>query len=265
LPLPVSGGEEGGGVKTLRAIALAVCYACCSGATSAATITVFAAASLKEALDDQAKHFESTTGDRVVVSYASSNTLARQIEAGAPANAFIAADLDWMDYLEQKRQLAPGSRMNLLRNTLVLVAPAASAAALRIAPGFGLAAALGSGKLAIANPDAVPAGKYGKAALESLGVWGGVESQLVRTENVRAALALVARGEAAFGIVYRTDALAEKAVRIVDSFPQSSHPPIVYPAARISGNDTPAAKALLDYLASAPARAIWEKYGFAPY
>jgi molybdate transport system substrate-binding protein len=232
---------------------------------AAAEVTVFAAASLKEALDTQATRFQADTGNKVVVSYAASNTLAKQIEAGAPADLFISADLDWMDYLEQRGQIVSASRVNLLRNTLVLVAPAASPAALRIAPGFGLAAVLGSNKLAMANPDAVPAGKYGKTALESLGVWGGVEKQVVRAENVRAALALVARGEAAFGIVYRTDALAEKGVRIVDTFPASSHPAIVYPAARIADRDSAAAKALLDYLGSAAARGIWEGYGFAPF
>ena len=232
---------------------------------AATDVTVFAAASLKEALDQQAKRFGSDTGNRVVVSYAASNALARQIEAGAPADLFVAADLDWMDYLEQRGLLAPGSRTNLVRNTLVLIAPATSGGTLRIGPGFGLAAALGAGKLAMANLDSVPAGKYGKAALEALNVWSQVEKQVVRAENVRAALALVARGEAAFGIVYRTDALAEKGVRIVDTFPESSHPPIVYPAARIAGHDAPSAARLLEFLRSASARATWEAYGFAPY
>jgi molybdate transport system substrate-binding protein len=250
-------------LRTLAALALASTIAC--GSAGAADITVFAAASLKESLDEQAKHFEADTGNKVVVSYAASNALAKQIEAGAPASLFISADLDWMDYLEQKRQLVPGSRINLLRNTLVLIAPAASPVTLRIAPGFDLAGALAGGKVAMANPDAVPAGKYAKSALEALGAWSGVEKQVVRAENVRAALAFVARGEAAFGIVYRTDALAEKGVRIVDAFPASSHPAIVYPAARVAGRDTPAAKALLDFLASAAARPVWEKYGFSPY
>jgi molybdate transport system substrate-binding protein len=251
--------------RIVLGIALAASLACGAWSARAAEVTVFAAASLKEALDAQAKRFEADTGNKVVVSYAASNTLAKQIDAGAPANLFISADLDWMDYIEQHGQVAPGSRVNLLRNTLVLVAPAASPAALKIGPGFDLASALGSNKLAMANPDAVPAGKYGKAALESLGVWASVEKQVVRTENVRAALAFVARGEAAFGIVYRTDALAEKGVRIVDTFPASSHPAILYPAARIAGRDSAAAKALLDYLGSAAARGVWESYGFAPF
>ena len=173
---------------------------------AAAEVTVFAAASLKEAMDEQARRFEASTGDKVVVSYGASNALARQIEAGAPADMFVSADLDWMDYVDQRRLLMPNTRFDLLRNTLVLIAPASSKSTLKIGPNFGLATALGQEKLAMANPDSVPAGKYGKSALESLGVWGSVEKQVARAENVRAALALVARGEAPFGIVYATDA-----------------------------------------------------------
>jgi len=231
---------------------------------AAAEVTVFAAASLREAMDAQAKKFESVTESRVIVAYGGSNALARQIEAGAPAEVFVSADEDWMDYLDRRRLLVPGTRSNLLSNELVLIAPASSSAVLRIAPGIGLAAALGNEKLAMANPDSVPAGKYGKSALESLGAWKSIEKQVVRTDNVRAALALVARGEAAFGIVYKTDALAEKNVRIVDAFPKATHAPIVYPAALVAPGRSPAAKALLDFLRSGAARPIWEKYGFAP-
>ena len=231
----------------------------------AAQVTVFAAASLKEALDGQASRFESDTGNRVIVAYAGSNALAKQIEAGAPADVFISADLAWMDYLGQRKLLAPGSSINLLRNTLVLVAPSTSAVSLKIAPGFDLRGALAGGKLAMANTESVPAGKYGKAALEALGVWSGVQDQVVQAENVRAALALVARGEAGFGIVYSTDARAEKGVRVVDTFPRSSHPPIVYPAAIIAGHDAPAAAAFLGALRSASAKSIWERYGFQPF
>jgi molybdate transport system substrate-binding protein len=231
---------------------------------AASDVTVFAAASLKEALDDQARQFEAAMGDRVIVSYAASNTLAKQIESGAPADIFISADLDWMDYLDQRHLLAPGTRYNLLRNSLVLIAPASSSAVLKIAPNFGLGAALGSDKLAMANPDSVPAGRYGKSALESLGVWSSVEKQVARAENVRAALALVSRGEAPFGIVYRTDAVADKGVRIVDTFPAGTHPPIIYPAALIVTSRSRAAKDLLDILRAPAARAVWEKYGFGP-
>jgi molybdate transport system substrate-binding protein len=175
---------------------------------------------------------------------------------------FVPADLEWMDYVDQRRLLMPNTRFNLLRNTLVLIAPASSNSTLKIAPGFGLAAALGQEKLAMANPDSAPAGKYGKSALESLGVWGSVGKQVARAENVRAALALVSRGEAPFGIVYATDAFADRGVKIVDTFPPGSYPPIVYPAALLASSKSTAAKPLLDYLRSGPARAVWEKYGF---
>lgn len=244
------------------ALALSAALPCC--AAHAATVTVFAAASLREALDAQARTFEAQTGNTVVVSYAGSNALARQIEAGAPANVFISADLDWMDDVERHGLVVPGSRLNLLANALVLIEPAHGASSLRIAVGFPLAAALGEGRLAMANPDSVPAGKYGKAALRSLGVWRSVEARVVGADNVRAALLLVARGEAPFGIVYRTDALADRRVRIVDTFPSASHAPIVYPAVCISGRETAVARAFLDFLASAAARPIWERYGFAP-
>ena len=228
----------------------------------AADVTVFAAASLKEALDEQARQFEATTGNKVIISYGASSALAKQVDAGAPADAFISADLDWMDHVDQRGLLMPNTRVNLLRNTLVLIAPASSKATLRIGPRFALAAELGREKLAMANPDSVPAGKYGRSALERLGVWGSVEKQVARAENVRAALALVSRGEAPFGIVYSTDALSDKGVKIVDTFPPGSYPPIVYPAALLASGKSPAAMPLLDYLRSVAARSTWEKYGF---
>jgi molybdate transport system substrate-binding protein len=248
--------------RWLAALLVMFAMACGLPQAFAADVLVFAAASLKEAMDDQAKQFEAATGNKVVVSYGASNALARQIESGAPADLFISADLDWMDYVAQKNQVMPGTRSNLLRNSLVLIAPASSQSTLKIAPNFGLAAALGSDKLAMANPDSVPAGKYGKSALEQLGVWSSVEKQVARADNVRAALALVSRGEAPFGIVYATDAYCDKGVRIVDAFPAATYPPIVYPVAMLAASKSPAAKPLLDYLRSAPARATWEKYGF---
>ena len=248
------------GAVTSLVVALSIAIA--SSLATAADVTVFAAASLKEALDDQAKQFEASTGNKVIVSYGASNALAKQIEAGAPADIFISADLDWMDYVDQRNLVAPNTRFNLLRNTLVLIAPASSNATLKIGPNFGLAAALGTEKLAMANPDSVPAGKYGKSALEKLGVWASVEKQIARTENVRAALALVSRGEAPFGIVYSTDALSDKGVKIVDTFPPDSYPPIIYPAALLASSKSTAAKPLLEYLRSVPARSVWEKYGF---
>jgi len=246
----------------LSSIVLALYVAAASPIAAAADVTVFAAASLKEALDEQAKTFEASTGSKVVVSYGGSNALAKQIEAGAPADLFISADLDWMDYVDQRHLLAPNARFNLLRNTLVLIAPSSSSSTLKIAPNFGLAAALGTEKLAMANPDSVPAGKYGKSALEALGVWASVEKQVARAETVRVALVLVSRGEAPFGIVYKTDAFADKGVRVVDTFPPNSHPPIIYPAALVASSKSTAAKPLLDYLRSAPAGSVWEKYGF---
>ena len=233
---------------------------------AAVTVTVFAAASLKDALEDQARQFEAGTGDKVVASYAGSNVLAKQIESGAPADVFIAADVDWMDYLAARKLLVPDSRVDLLRNRLVLIAPlsapASSGATLQIGPRFPLAAALGAERLALANPDSVPAGKYAKSALQTLGVWPSVESKIARTENVRAALVLVARGEAAFGIVYATDAIAEPKVRVVGTFSESTHPPIVYPIAVVAGQRPAAASALVAYLASPAARATWERFGF---
>ena len=230
----------------------------------AAEVTVFAAASLKESLDEQIKSFSAHNKDITVrVSYAGSNALARQIESGAPANLFVSADEQWMDYLAQKKLIVAASRRNLVNNDLVLVAPAASAKPVAIASDFPLAAALAGGRLALANPDAVPAGKYAKAALTKLGVWSSVEGQLARAENVRAALAFVARAESPLGIVYRTDAMAEPRVNIVGTFPADAHPVIVYPVAMVAGHETPAARALLDALVSSDAKKIWLRFGFS--
>jgi len=227
---------------------------------NAQTLTVFAAASLKEALDEVVRAYAPAT--KVVASYGASSALAKQIENAAPADVFISADLDWMDYLEQRGLIDKSTRINLLANRLVLIAPAHSSATLRIEPGFALAQALGEGRLALANPDSVPAGKYAKAALLQLGVWTAVAGKLAAAENVRAALALVSRGETPFGIVYRTDAMADRKVRIVGEFPGGSHPAIVYPAAVVAGSGNAQARTLLDYLGSSAARAIFSKHGF---
>lgn len=241
---------------------LAAVLACTACALARAdTLTVFAAASLKEALDAVVKPFEKTSGQRVVASYAGSNVLARQVESGAPAAVFISADADWVDMLEARGRIVPGSRRDLLANDLVLIAPAASTTQVRIARGFDLAGALAGGRLALANPDAVPAGKYARAALVSLGAWSGVGGRLAPAENVRAALALVARGEAPLGIVYRTDAMAEPRVRIVDTFPPGSHAAIVYPMVVVRGAP-PAAGDLAAYLASPAAEPTWKRFGF---
>lgn len=225
-----------------------------------AGVTVYAAASLKDALDILLKAQSSRSGVKAV--YAGSATLARQIEHGAPADLFIAADLDWMDYLERKKRLRPGSRVNLLTNRLVLIAPASHASTLAIKPGFPLASALGTGRLAMADPASVPAGKYGKAALQSLGVWPEVVKKIAPAENVRTAMLLVARGETPFGIVYASDAMAEPKVKVLGEFPAATHPPIVYPAALIAARHSSEAVAILAFLRSAEARAIWRKHGF---
>jgi molybdate transport system substrate-binding protein len=243
----------------LAAVALTVLFA---AHAFAAEVLVFGAASLKEALDEQARRFADSSGDKVTVSFAASGALARQIVSGAPADLFISADRDWMDYLDERRLLRPATRIELLRNALVLIAPAKSQAQLVIGPGFPLAAALGRERLAMADPDSVPAGKYGRDALVHLGVWPSVEPRIARAENIRAALALVSRGEAPYGIVYATDAKADKGVRVVDAFPADSHPAVVYPAAIVAASASPAAKPLLDYLQSAAARPVWERYGF---
>jgi molybdate transport system substrate-binding protein len=229
--------------------------------TRADTITVFAAASLKDALDENLKAYRATSSDRVVASYAASSALAKQIEAGAPADVFISADLQWMDYLAQKRLIKPGTRRNLLRNRLVLIAPTNSKVKADIVPGFPLARLLGGGPLAMANPDAVPAGLYGKAALEALGVWKDVQSKVASTENVRAAMVLVERGEAPLGIVYRTDAAVDPKVRVVGTFPENTHPPIIYPIAE-TVTAKPATAAFVSWLNKPEARDIFKKYGF---
>ncbi|HKB21422.1 MAG TPA: molybdate ABC transporter substrate-binding protein [Methyloceanibacter sp.] len=229
----------------------------------AAEVTVFAAASLKNALDDAAKGFETKTGDKVVTSYAASSALAKQIESGATADIFFSADLDWMDYLQQKNLIDTASRKTLLGNTLVLVAPKDSTVSLAIEKNFALLQALGAdGKLAMASVDSVPAGKYGKAALTYLGVWDAVAPRVAQAENVRAALAFVARGETPLGIVYGTDAKAEPAVRVVGTFPEESHPKIEYPVALLA-HAKPEARKFLDFILSPEAAPSFEAQGFS--
>lgn len=227
-----------------------------------AQVTVFAAASMKEALDDLARLFETQGGGRVVVSYAGSSALARQIERGAPADVFISADLEWMDYLAARKLVRVESRVDLASNKMVLIAPAGSGVKLEIAANFPLAGALGTGRLALADPASVPAGKYAMAALRALHAWDSVSTRTARAENVRAALALVARGEAPLGIVYATDALAEHRVRVVGEFSANLHPPIVYPAAIVADSKSTAAGSLLRFLRSSAARRIWQHHGF---
>ena len=222
-------------------------------------IRIFAAASLQTALTKIAAGYRGP-GVPVSVSFGASSAMARQIAQGAPADLFISADAEWMGWLSQRRLIAAGTRRNILSNRLVLIAPKASTLSLRIAPGMPLAAALGGGRLAIADPVSVPAGRYGKAALKKLGAWDSVAGRLAPAENVRAALAYVARGETPLGIVYATDAHAEPRVRVVGTFPQATHPRILYPAALTKAS--PAGRAVLDYLSGPKAMAVFAAEGF---
>ena len=226
-------------------------------------LIVFAAASLKNALDAINAQWQKETGKKATISYASSPALAKQIEQGAPAQIFISADLDWMDYVAKKNLIRPETRSNLLGNRIVLIAPKDTAQPVEIKPGFDLAKILGDGRLAMANVDAVPAGKYGKAALEKLGVWPSVSGKTAQAENVRAALLLVSRGEAPAGIVYQTDAAADPNVKIIGTFPENTHAPIVYPIAMTANATHPDAAAFLAYITSAKARPLFEAQGFS--
>ncbi len=231
--------------------------------TRADDVVVFAAASLKTALDQVAADFTEASGHRVAVSYAGSSQLARQILLGAPAGLFLSANTAWMDALEAEGRLAPGTRTDLLGNRLVLIAHDDTRGAVDLSDPADLPARLGSGHLAMALVEAVPAGIYGKAALQKLGIWPGVEAKVAESDNVRAALALVATGAAPLGIVYASDAVAEPRVHVVATFPEGSHPPIVYPVAAISDRDGPVPRALLEHLHGPRARAAFEAQGFA--
>jgi len=226
-------------------------------------VVVFAAASMKNALDAVNTACEADVGEAATISYAASSALAKQIEEGAPADVFISADLDWMAYLSDKNLTKKDTEVRLLGNRIVLIAAADSSVATEIKPDFDLAGLLGDGRLAMANVDSVPAGKYGKSALETLGVWGTVESKVAQAENVRAAMALVSTGEAPLGIVYQTDAAADPKVKIVAAFPEDTHPPIIYPVAQLTesrDDDTPA---FLKCLQSAKAKPLFEEQGFS--
>ena len=231
-------------------------------AETAAAPIVFAAASMKTALDAAAAAWKAQTGKTVSIAYASSAALARQIEQGAPADIFISADLKWMDYLEKAKLIRAGTRENLIGNELVLIEPSDADVILEIAKGFDLADSAGNGKIAVCMIDSCPAGIYAKEALESLGVFAGVEPKLAQADNVRNALSLVSRGEAKFGIVYATDAMADPKVKIVGTFPASSHSPIVYPVALVAASANPDAAFFLAYLTSQGATKIFLEQGF---
>ena len=222
-------------------------------------VLVFAAASLKNALDAINAQWQKDTGKKATISSA----LAKQIEQGAPAQLFISADLDWMDYLAGKNLIKPETRSNLLGNRIVLIAQKDKARPVEIKTAFDLAKILGDGRLSMANVDSVPAGKYGKAALEKLGVWTTVSGKIAQAENVRAALLLVSRGEAPVGIVYQTDAAADPNVAIIGTFPEDTHPPIIYPIALTANATHPDASAFLEYVRSAKAKPLFEAHGFS--
>ncbi len=235
-----------------------------AGAAQADTreFTVYGAASLTNALQDIGTAFTVGGGAKVKFSFAASSLLARQIEAGAPADMFFSADTEWMTYLADRNLIQAATRRDVLSNHLVLIGPMNSTIALEIKPGFALAQTLGEGRLAVADPDSVPAGKYARQALTTLGVWGSVAERLVRAENVRVALTYVARGEAPLGIVYETDARAEPKVKIIGTFPENSHLPIVYPVALTAGATSAEAKAFLTYVEGAQAADVFRHYGF---
>ena len=224
-------------------------------------ILVFAAASLTDVLREIGTEYERTSPVRVKMSFDASSNMARQIEAGAPADVFFSADTAWMDYLQSRNLIQADSRRNVVGNRLVLIAPSGSQVGLKIGPHFPLAAALGNGRLATGDPDSVPVGRYARSALSALGVWDEVAARLVRAENVRAALIYVARGEAPLGIVYASDALVDKGVRVVDTFPANTHAPIVYPVALTKAANSEAA-GFVTYLLSPQGHVIFAKYGF---
>mgnify|MGYP001556605966 CR=1 FL=1 len=244
--------------RTLALFALACLAACGSGTGAPRPLVVLAASSLQEALEAEAAAWHAQDHPQPTLAFAASSALARQVESGAPADLFVSADEKWMDTVEKSGSLKAGTRRDLLTNSLVLIAPSASTAK----AGLSSLSSLGSGRLAMADPDAVPAGKYGKASLEHLGLWDTLEAKLVRAENVRAALALVESGEAPLGIVYATDAAASKKVRVLATFPQDSHPPIRYPLAVLAASKNAQADGFARFLRSVRGRAIFARYGF---
>jgi len=250
--------------KALLAAMVAAVAAACSPSAMAQDkpITVFAAASMKNAVDDINAAFTKATKIKVVASYAASSALMKQVEEGAPADVFASADLDWMDYGSQKKVIRDDTRVNLLGNKLVLIAPKDSKINnVSIVRGFDLAGLIDDGRITTADVRSVPVGKYAKAALEYLGVWASVERKFAMVENVRVALTLVARGEAVLGIVYETDAKVEPNVKVVGAFPKESHPEIVYPVA-LTVTAKPEAAQYLAFLRSQAAKTVFENYGF---
>lgn len=237
---------------------------CVKTAAAETEVVVFAAASTTNAISDIGRLYAAGNRGLMTPSFASSSTLAKQIEKGAPADVYLSANKKWMDYLEEKRSIVRESRFDLLSNRIVLIAPTKSPLQrIEVVPGFSLAGALGkNGRLSMGNPDHVPAGMYGKKALQRLGCWKSIADRIAPMKDVRAALVLVERAEVPVGQVYATDAAISNKVRVVGTFPPDSHPPIVYPVAAVSGGNRSAADRFLDFLKTAQARAVFEKYGF---
>lgn len=254
-------------MQALRATIIALILLCAgsaSGAEPAEPLVVFAAASLTDAVGEIANEFTRETGIQIKPSFAASSALAKQIESGAPVGVFFSADEEWMNYLEERKLLTPGTRRDVLANKLVMVVPADSTVtSVELDSGTSLLAAVGKSHVATGDPDSVPVGKYAKAALTKLGAWDQLAPQLVRAENVRSALAFVARGEAPFGIVYLTDAKVEKKVKPVGTFPAETHPPIRYPVAVTAKGDANNARRFVTFVSGKQAVAIFEKYGFS--
>jgi molybdate transport system substrate-binding protein len=255
-------------MKNFGGLAWILCLTLLGSASFAADadeppITVFAAASLTNALQELGDGFTKQTSIPVRFSFAASSALARQIENGAPADVFFSADLEWMDYLQTRNLIQPGARHDVLSNRLVLIAPADSKIKLKIEPRFPLAKTLGTGRLATGDPDSVPVGRYAREALTTLGIWNDVADRLVRADSVRSALAFVDRGEASLGIVYETDALIDKRVRVVDVFPANSHLSIIYPIA-LTGAAKPNAAKFVAYIRGPAGVAAFKAYGFTP-
>ncbi|WP_051958072.1 molybdate ABC transporter substrate-binding protein [Desulfobacter vibrioformis] len=229
----------------------------------AESIRIFAAASTTNAVGDIINAYTAETGKAVVPSFASSSTLAKQIDQGAPADMYLSANPKWMDFIEGKDLVEPGTRTNLLGNRITLIQPLSGELDIEISKDMDLAGILGDDKLAMGDPDHVPAGIYGRKALESLGLWESVSPKVARAKDVRAALALVERAEAPLGIVYATDAAISKKIKVVAVFPEHTHPPIIYPACIIKGKANDDAKAFFEFLKSPKAAEIFKTYGFS--
>jgi molybdate transport system substrate-binding protein len=249
--------------RLIRRTSAAMVLACAAGVAAAQHVTIFAAASLTNAFEDIAKAYREKGGGAVKFSFAASSTLARQIESGASADIFASADEEWMNYLAERKLIEPATRSSRLGNALVLITPASDQRTVDLKPGVGLAGMIGNGKLATGDPAHVPVGRYAQQALTKLGVWDAVAPKIARTDNVRAALLLVERGEAPFGIVYATDAAASRKVNVAGTFPADSHAPASYPFAILAKRNRPEVKSFFEFLYGPEAQAVYRKAGFS--